>query len=73
VLHYDGGNIVLIAPSLHHLVTLSIAQDVCRQLISEYYDKFCGLQNNDNYSREHIDLLGLGTYSSQNSNESSLE
>jgi hypothetical protein len=42
VLHCDGGDMVLIAPSLRHLVTLSIAQDACRKLISEFYDTFSG-------------------------------
>jgi hypothetical protein len=45
VLHYDGGETVKIAPSLHRNAPLHIPQNMCRCLISEFKDNLCGSQS----------------------------
>jgi hypothetical protein len=56
---YDGGAVVNMTPSLHHYIFFSLAQDIYRDLISVFYDRFRGSQNGDESSRKGIELPAL--------------
>jgi hypothetical protein len=50
VLHYGGGDTLKIAPSLCHDAPLFIPQTMCRRLISEFKENFCGSQSGNSTS-----------------------
>jgi hypothetical protein len=61
VLHYYGGYTVKIAPSLRHDDPLLIPQTMCRRLISEFKENFCGSQSGNSTSSVSSMSFGSGS------------